>query len=69
MNLVYDFNLFYGIPNPLNPILFGKHFKKSYLTSLSGTLSCGLLGPEIHGSTVDKSSYRVSVNLILSLAL
>lgn len=49
LNLCWVFNLFYGTPKPLNPILLGKHFKKSDLTSLKGTLSCGLFGPEIHG--------------------
>ncbi len=56
LNLVSAFNLFSGIPKPLKPTLFGKHFKKSSFTSFSGTRSWGLLGPEIHGSTVVKSS-------------
>ena len=38
-----------GTPKPLNPTLFGTHEAKSLLTSDNGTLSCGLLGPEIHG--------------------
>ncbi len=46
----WDMFTFYGAtPNPLNPTLFGTHEVKSFLTSDNGTLSCGLLGPEIHG--------------------
>lgn len=58
-----------GTPNPLNPTLFGTHAVKSFLTYESGTLSCGLFGPEMHGSTDDKSSSMTSVNWTLSLAL
>ena len=62
VNLLSTFTFSAGTPNPLNPTLLGTQAVKSFLTSESGTLSCGLLGPEIRGSTVDKSSSRTSVN-------
>ena len=49
VNLCYMLALSTGTPKPLNPTLFGTHEAKSLLTSDNGTLSCGLLGPEIHG--------------------
>jgi hypothetical protein len=69
LNLCYIFTLSCATPNPLNPTLFGTHAEKSFLTYDNGTLSCGLLGPDIHGSTVDKSNSKISVNWTLSLAL
>ena len=45
-----------------------KFFSKEDLASVSGTLSCGLFGPEIVGTTVDISSFTISVNSIFSLA-
>lgn len=62
VNLCYMLALSAGTPNPLNPTLFGTQAVKSFLTYESGTLSCGLFGPEMHGSTVAKSSSRTSVN-------
>ena len=44
-----------------------KTFLKFDAASVSNTLSCGLLGPEIVGTTVDMSKEILSVNLILSL--
>lgn len=69
LNLCYIFALSAGTPNPLNPTLFGTHEVKSLLTSDNGTLSCGLFGPEMHGSTVLRSNSRISVNWTLSWAL
>lgn len=61
---------FYGAtPNPLNPTLFGTQLVKSFFISESGTLSCGLFGPETQGSTFDKSNSNTSVNWILSFAV
>lgn len=59
----------YWTPNPLNPTGLAKHLVKSVLTYFNGTLSCGLFGPEIHGYTVDKLSYNLSVKIIFSFAL
>jgi len=56
LNLCCIFALSAATPNPLNPTLFGTQLMKSFLTSESGTLSCGLLGPEMHGSTELKSN-------------
>lgn len=58
-----------GTPKPLKPCLLGTQSVKSFLTFERGTLSCGLFGPEMQGSTLDKSSSSTSVNLMLSLAL
>ena len=62
LNLCYIFILSFAIPNPLNPTLFGTHRVKSYLTSERMILSCGLFGPEIQGSTYERSNSRISVN-------
>ena len=40
----------------LNPILLSRQLLKSDIISDTGTLSCGLLGPEQQGTTVDRSS-------------
>lgn len=56
VNLWFRFTLSAGIPKPLNPDLLGMQLLKSFLTFERGTLSCGLFGPEIHGSTVVRSS-------------
>lgn len=39
----------------MNPTLLVKQAFQSFYISLKLTLSCGLLGPDKHGSTVDKS--------------
>ena len=41
---------------------------KFFFDSLSFTLSCGRFGPEILGTTVDRSNDKVSVNFISPLA-
>jgi len=56
LNLRYMSILSAATPKPLNPTLFGTQLIKSFLTSERGILSWGLLGPEIHGSTVFKSN-------------
>ena len=40
----------------MNPTLLVKHDYQSYFMSFKLTLSCGLLGPDKQGSTVDKSN-------------
>jgi hypothetical protein len=46
----------YLSPNPLKPTTFDRHDVKSCFISVKATLSCGLLGPDTHGTTVDKSN-------------
>ena len=45
----------------LNPILLLRQLLKSDIISDTGTLSCGLLGPEQQGTTVDKSNSTTCV--------
>lgn len=45
-----------AILNPLNPTGDDKQASKSYFIDETSTLSCGLFGPEMHGTTVDISS-------------
>jgi hypothetical protein len=45
---------------PLKPFLAGMHLSKSDFMSFSKTLSCGLLGPDRHGSTLLKSRFMIS---------
>ena len=47
-------------PYPLNPTGLVKHEFQSYFMVLNGTLSWGLLGPETHGATVDKSNSKTA---------
>lgn len=47
-------------PNPLNPVLFERHALKSLYIYERLTLSWGLLGPDIQGSTVFKSKVITS---------
>lgn len=69
LNFCSILTFYLATPNPLNPTLFGTHSVKSLFISDNGTLSCGLFGPDTHGSTFDKSNYRTSVKLMLSLAV
>ena len=62
LNLCYMLTLSAATPKPLNPTLLGTQSVKSFLTSERDILSCGLLGPEMQGSTADKSNSRTSVN-------
>lgn len=51
VNFLVVASLFSATPKPLKPTALGRHLVKSFLTSLRTILSCGLLGPEIQGST------------------
>ena len=43
-------------------------FENDFADSVNKTLSCGRLGPDILGTTLDKSKFRVSEKMILSSA-
>lgn len=56
-------------PNPLKPTLAVRELVQSSLSFDRGTLSCGLLGPEIAGSTSSNSNSSTELNLIDSSLL
>jgi len=45
-----------------------KTFANDFAASVNKTLSCGRLGPDILGTTLDKSKFKVSEKIILSSA-
>jgi hypothetical protein len=51
---------FSSIPNPLNPAGLVKISLNSFFYAEIATLSCGLFGPEIQGTTLARSNSRDS---------
>jgi len=49
-------------------VFSSKAFENDFAASVNKTLSCGRLGPDILGTTLDKSKFRVSEKIILSSA-
>lgn len=49
---------FSSIPNPLNPAGLVKISLNSFFYAEIATLSCGLFGPEIQGTTLARSNSR-----------
>lgn len=58
LNLWVFPTLSYSNPNPLNPAGLVKISLNSFFYSLIVTLSCGLFGPEIQGTTLARSNSR-----------